>query len=645
MNDKSQKRDELSRALRAFYDRENRWKTKKAFAEDVRIPYSSVKDYFGGKSFPAPAVQQRLYEFTGIPCLAPTDGPLFSEGQPPRAPKADPEKPQAAPGAAPAQGRLMGTDHVDLRPHKTFRIAVSGDVNLTRLEVDLVDTREFQRLRSIKQLGTSYLVYPSATHTRFEHSLGTLFEAGQMVHYITHNPKSSGDEMTIPDEHKRLIRLGALLHDIRHVPFGHTLEDETNVLTPRHDQDLERRKQLLDDSQLGKKLLAAIGKEQFDLLISVMEAKGKTVPALGEYAYIADIVNNTVCADLIDYLKRDVYFCNLNESFGDRFLRYLYLDRLTMGGEDTQAQEARRLIVRLWKKEISRHRRDILSELVELLRVRYCLGEKVYFHHAKTSSSAMLARAVWSAMHADKDRLKLERLWEMGDDELLLELERSKDPVAKKLTEKLRSRDLHKWAYTLSRSESEAAEPFDWTQKMVSEFHENAEYRTHMENVLADLCGLEEGDVLIYCAGSDMAKKYAEMLVKWKDNYQQLQEIEDPATRTALSAIHKSHELLWGLHVFVTRSGKDDVKKCGTLRDLCACEFGPASSTDREARRKLVLRAIVSERVAKRGGGARACEEVVEVLTSKPRGSLADLDLTSTAIDRAIEEQLGGRGV
>src|SRR6185295_9881867 len=115
---------------------------------------------------------------------------------------------------------------------KVVRDAVHGDIELSGLEIELIDTPEFQRLRGIKQLGTAYLVFPSATHTRFEHSIGAAWMAQRMVDAIRRSHPVSVDEAA-------LIRVTALLHDITHIPFGHTLEDERRVL-PRHDKDEAR---------------------------------------------------------------------------------------------------------------------------------------------------------------------------------------------------------------------------------------------------------------------------------------------------------------------------------------------------------------------------------------------------------------------
>ena len=78
---------------------------------------------------------------------------------------------------------------------KLIRDAVHGDIELNPLEVELIDTPEFQRMRGIKQLGTAYLVYPSAMHTRFEHSIGTSWMAHRLVEAIRRN-SSGADPVT-----------------------------------------------------------------------------------------------------------------------------------------------------------------------------------------------------------------------------------------------------------------------------------------------------------------------------------------------------------------------------------------------------------------------------------------------------------------
>src|ERR1700751_4845097 len=92
---------------------------------------------------------------------------------------------------------------------KLIRDAVHGDIELSSLEVELIDTPEFQRLRGIKQLGTAYLVFPSAVHTRFEHSLGAAWMAQRIIQSLGRHHAISADDAIA-------IRITALLHDVTH---------------------------------------------------------------------------------------------------------------------------------------------------------------------------------------------------------------------------------------------------------------------------------------------------------------------------------------------------------------------------------------------------------------------------------------------
>src|SRR5436305_10500032 len=131
-----------------------------------------------------------------------------------------------------------------LEPAKTITDPVHGDVYLTELERRLVDSKPFQRLRRVRQLGNSHLVYPSATHTRFSHSLGTVRASQDLLDIVLDQRSArkpvrdlfaqwSEDPETCDRrvaEAVILTRLGALMHDFCHIPFGHTIEDELNVL-------------------------------------------------------------------------------------------------------------------------------------------------------------------------------------------------------------------------------------------------------------------------------------------------------------------------------------------------------------------------------------------------------------------------------
>jgi HD superfamily phosphohydrolase len=183
-------------------------------------------------------------------------------------------------------------------------------------------------------------------------------KAQQIINAVSANPQGGEEAKKIPPQDAQLARLAALLHDVGNLPFGHTLEDETCVILENQD-DLDRFQHFIGKStDIGRILLNEIGEEGYQSLLTILTTKQENIPSLGDRAYVCDIVKNTICADLLDYLERDAFHCNLKISIGDRFLRYLFVAR---------ADGARRLAVRLWKEKDERPRPDILSELVFLL--------------------------------------------------------------------------------------------------------------------------------------------------------------------------------------------------------------------------------------------------------------------------------------
>ena len=97
--------------------------------------------------------------------------------------------------------------------YKIIRDSIHGNIRFEGISLDLLDTPELQRLSSIKQLGLAHLVFPGAHHTRLEHSLGAFHMACLIA-----------DTLELPEDEKQLVTCAALLHDIGHGPFSHTLE-------------------------------------------------------------------------------------------------------------------------------------------------------------------------------------------------------------------------------------------------------------------------------------------------------------------------------------------------------------------------------------------------------------------------------------
>ncbi len=496
---------------------------------------------------------------------------------------------------------------IDLKPHKTIRIAVSHDVFLNKLETNIINTPEFQRLRKLKQLGSSDLIFPTALHNRFVHSLGTMNIASKMVKCIRENRHNKGDDYeelvnTITDEQEQLIRLLALLHDIGHIPYGHTIEDEFNIFM-RHDDDHERIDRLIGrDSNIGKEIRIgqfAIGEKLYDKLFQLLTTTKETQYKLEKDLFIYDIVNNTVCADLLDYLQRDSYFCDLPVGLDYRFLNYLYLyeeeieikipktvkvkvqekQELFTNEQDlyeieaqkniaklnsndsfeTQKIKVKRTAIRLSNKKGDKPRPDLLNELVALLEYRYKLGEIVYFHHTKLASGAMIAGAVHRAKIDGK--IKLEDLYEMGDEKLIYTLQEKykKDnshPV-KRLIDAFEKRNIWKASsFYRSRAQIEKEQleypDIDFLGTIESNFYNNYNNRYQIEKDVCEKYGMHDGDVLIHCPKNNMQLKLAKMNVFWEGKHRPLEECNhNDLVKQKLQLIQESHKALWAFRVFI----------------------------------------------------------------------------------------------
>ena len=111
--------------------------------------------------------------------------------------------------------------HVVAGGFEVVRDPLWNNIGIDEQALAVLDTEPFQRLRYIRQLGHAFLVYPGATHTRFEHALGTYHLARRALLLL----EERGYLADVPADEVALVRLAALLHDIGHYPFSHALEE------------------------------------------------------------------------------------------------------------------------------------------------------------------------------------------------------------------------------------------------------------------------------------------------------------------------------------------------------------------------------------------------------------------------------------
>lgn len=547
-----------------------------------------------------------------------------------------------------------------LEPEKIITDPVHGDIYLTKLEMLVLDSRPMQRLRRVRQLSATHLVYPGATHSRFSHALGALRSAQDLMDAVAEhrNRKDPKEDRFSEWEHEDadraglgqsargewlgikiaeatvLARLGALLHDFGHVPFGHAVEDELKIF-PAHDADAARFTQLWSD------MLASLEQpvEQLaldaDLAIALRPlilSKEKTnhgqqrPDAATRYPFVEDIVGNTICADLVDYLARDHLFTGLPMRLGKRFLEGFYVTAQASNQPDEYCQ---RMVVEIVKD--GRPREDVISELFKYLRYRYELSERALEHHAKLAADAMVGKlleilleekaialladelgvsaemsveeargrsnsqenASFQRCQARAKKLLSEMLLRHGDDgfleRLLLQAEvdttgRTKGierrffiaPAAtvfsarrrlaiQELAEGLQDRRLYK---LVGRSDAKARS----AAKALHKEFGRSEARRRLELRAAQFVGIKGWEVILWIPDPRMRLKAANVLIDDGGPIRLLRDYDEYGPGRG-KEIYSSHERLWAISVFAPRSVRDSAPLRDALLAWLAIEF------------------------------------------------------------------------
>ncbi len=394
-----------------------------------------------------------------------------------------------------------------------LRDPVHGDIEFTEAERRVMDTRQFQRLRGIRQTGTAYLVYPGCLHTRFDHSLGTSAVARRIIGSL----RRTG--FSIDDHQEATVALAALVHDISHLPFGHTFEDERKIF-PRHDT-ADRLLYFLKSGEIGEAIEASgVGEDVIGLLTDHTYAT----------PWMQQIISSTIDADLLDYLRRDAYFAGLRQDYDDRIF-------------STFVVEDHRLAVDTTKMSTR-------TEILHLLRLRYFLTERVYYHHAKVVSGAMIAKAVELAVQGG---LTEKHLYNLTDEGLLRDLLLTGDEGISRLINNLNRRRLLKRAYTLTTAQVGRRGRDD----LIATYNRSIDARQEVERQVADAVVLDPDQVILYCPDISSIKE-ARVLVRTPEGLRRLNEPLD-SPPFDVKAVEDQYERLWRLYVFVPEGYRDRV--------------------------------------------------------------------------------------
>lgn len=552
---------------------------------------------------------------------------------------------------------------------KLYQDQIYGTKVLSPLAVAIIDSPEFQRLAFLRQLGFSDVSYRGARHTRFEHSVGTCFLTRVLLRRIAQNherlglshpgmelskayrsvPPNAGladsrrSKWDSPQARWRglteVVSAAALVHDLSHVPFGHTLEDEYSGLFKRHDSIASSRLyQMLfePDSELAtvfsesaprwlqhipndtlRKIIYVLlsWKEQVDgpsSFDAVLDRQLRGVPpGTTEHAritelrdwyhelvedklfhpFMSDVVGNTICADLLDYLPRDRFNLGLEARFHQRLQRYL-----TIKAGSFYENEGLRVCIVVRRRGRGGQRRDVATSVLDIMRERYEMAERVYYHHKKAAASAMLVKlyelvhpknrphdgpiypAPWQ-LTAKSDATP--HMVHLGDADLIdyLGSAPATDPVLQhRLLTALRyrrrglyrtllvidtdlvSRSKHPLSYLLERLRGPTTEPA-------------SDGRRVLEREAADAADATDGQVIIYCPSAGMQAKEVNVRVEIQEGRVMPLRAQREwfAYRSDLEVLERYYEELWRAYVFVDPDLFDDHAKCQSIVD-CVCD-------------------------------------------------------------------------
>lgn len=316
----------------------------------------------------------------------------------------------------------------------------------------LIDSVPVQRLRRVRQLAGTEYVYPGATHTRFEHSLGVMYLAGRLCDILNDNNSRVGESHLIDEDHKKSIMAAALLHDIGHGPFSHVFETLYEGEKRNH-EDISRW--LI--STYMKPLL-----ESLDLDPQDISKLATGVKISDDLVFMSQIIAGTIDCDSLDYFVRDSYYTGA-------LVGTLDVSRILM-------------MTRVMKSNLVFDLKIGLPILEGYFLVRLNSFKQIYFH--KTSRAAQIM--INNALKNKKEEFSLGMFETHHDflkwDDYTLWAAIQDDPFM----DKLKRRNLLKMVF----EESDLQYSSSGTQLVSSEIGK-------LEKRIAEIAGIDPGNVFI----------------------------------------------------------------------------------------------------------------------------------------------------
>jgi len=341
---------------------------------------------------------------------------------------------------------------------KIIRDSIHGDIKLEGLFLDLLETPEIQRLYNIKQLGLAHLVFPGAHHTRLEHSLGTYYMASKVAELLALEKNES-----------EIITCAALLHDIGHGPFSHTLESILkNALDVDHVDLTEKlilgEYEIFDSDE--KKFVAS--PDVHEILdknnVNQKELMAIIRGTIRKKPYLSQLLNSAIDVDQLDYLIRDAYYTGVAYGMIDieRFLQTLVVHDNNLAVK-----------------------RKGVGVVENILMARALMYSSVYFHKTVRIAELMLSKAIEMLPEAEPFEF-----FKMTDSELIENLKRM-GPFQHEIITCLKYRKLFKQAYAVPSSNLDE-HGFETVKRL-----EDAKLRREKEQELEEALKIPTGHIII----------------------------------------------------------------------------------------------------------------------------------------------------
>lgn len=310
-----------------------------------------------------------------------------------------------------------------------LRDPIHGFIELSELELKIVDTVPFQRLRSIRQLATTYLVYHGAEHTRFGHSLGVMHLVTRAFRSAVDNYKRDHGEDLFSEIDKewyeQILRLIGLTHDLGHAPFSHGSEalfdkgleheDYTRKIiceTEIADIILKIGEQFCENHQVGEdykitpKLLWSIYGEKNP------ESNSDYMKRIVDFKFLKGFMDSELDCDKMDYLLRDSYYCGVN--YG-RYDLNRVIDSLTV--YNNPQQNIKQLAIL----------KGGVHAFEEFVIARYFMFIQVYYHKTRRYLDKLLVDCIKEVLNNNSYPSKVEDYLKWDDNVVIDKIMQNRD--------------------------------------------------------------------------------------------------------------------------------------------------------------------------------------------------------------------------